>query len=210
MNLNVSGFILSHAATESDIENAEKNLKTILPNSYKQLLKTSNGLATNEGMIIYGIEDILERNATWEIQDYAPGFISIGDDSGGRVFLMSLDNKEQILIVDSGDMNLEHAELITTNLFQWINNGLRIDMIETSNDNWSEICKIVVVGTPDGALRDLIKIKGKLGLNIPTSELIEGSKNLPFLLTDQIPYGKAKKIIEGMGDLNVKIEFQSS
>ncbi|WNF22688.1 SMI1/KNR4 family protein [Mesobacillus jeotgali] len=208
MNLNsVSGLILSPSATEIDIEKVEKRLNTILPISYKALLQASNGVATNEGIIIYGTDDIPERNETWETQDYAPGFISIGDDSGGRVFLMSLCDEEEILMVDSGDMTPDHAELISTNLIQWINKGLRMDIHETSIVDWSENCKIVVVDAQDGALKDLIKIKGILGINIPTSDLLKGSKNLPFVLTEEIPYGKAKKLIEELGDLKVKLEF---
>jgi hypothetical protein len=208
MNLyGVSGLILNPSANEIDIEIVEKTLNTILPIPYKELLQASNGLATNEGIIIYGTDDILERNETWETQEYAPGFVSIGDDSGGRVFLMSLSDKEEILIVDSGDMTPDHAELITTNLIQWVINGLRIDLKETSNVNWSENCKLVVVNIQDGGLKDLIKIKAILGINISTSELLKMSKSLPFVLTQEIPYGKAKKLIEELGDLNVKLEF---
>jgi hypothetical protein len=208
MNLNgVSGLILSPSATEIDIEIVEKRLNTILPISYKELLQASNGLATNEGIIIYGTNDILERNETWETQEYAPGFVSIGDDSGGRVLLMSLSDKEEILIVDSGDMTPDHAELISTNLIQWVTNGLRIDLKETSCIDWSENCKLVVVNIQDGGLKDLIKIKAILGINMPTSELLKMSKSLPFVLTQEIPYGKAKKLIEKLGDLNVKLEF---
>ena len=119
MNLNgFSGLILNPSATEIDIEKVEKRLNAILPIPYKKLLQASNGLATNEGIVIYGTDDLLDRNETWETQEYAPGFVSIGDDSGGRVFLMSLSDKEEILIVDSGDMNPNHAELISTNLIQ--------------------------------------------------------------------------------------------
>jgi hypothetical protein len=208
MNLNiVSGLILSPSASEIDIEEVEKGLNNILPISYKELLKASNGLATNEGIIIYGTDDILERNETWEIKNYAPGFISIGDDSGGRVFLMSLGDEEKILIVDSGDMTPDHAELISTNLIQWATNGLRIDLKETSNIDWSESCKIVVVNIQDGGLKDLFKIKAILGINMPSSELLKMSKSLPFVLTQEVPYGKAKKLIEKLGDLNVKLEF---
>lgn len=208
MNLNnVSGLFLTPSATETEIEKAEKRLNTTLPISYKALLQASNGLANNEGIIIYGTDDILERNETWETQNYAPGFISIGDDSGGRVLLMSLGDEEEIWIVDSGNMNPDHAELISTNLIQWINNGLRMDIHEISNVDWSENCRIVVIDAQDGALKDLIKIKGILGLNIPASELLKGSKNLPFVLTEEIPYGKAKKVIEELGDLKVKLEF---
>ncbi|MCM3576052.1 SMI1/KNR4 family protein [Mesobacillus subterraneus] len=208
MNLNgVSGLILNPSATEIDIEIVEKRLNAILPIPYKELLQASNGLATNEGIVIYGTDDLIERNETWETLEYTPGFVSIGDDSGGRVFLMSLSDKEEILIVDSGDMTPDHAELISTNLIQWVINGLRIDLKETSNIDWSENCKLVVVNIQDGGLKDLIKIKAILGINISTSELLKMSKSLPFVLTQEIPYGKAKKLIEELGDLNLNLEF---
>jgi hypothetical protein len=208
MNLNgVSGLILNPSATEVDIELVEKRLNAILPITYKELLQASNGLATNEGIVIYGTDDLLERNQTWETQEYAPGFVSIGDDSGGRVFLMSLSDKEEILIVDSGDMTPDHAELISTNLIQWVINGLRIELKKTSNIDWSDNCRLVVVNIQDGGLKDLIKIKAILGINMPSSELLKMSKSLPFVLTQEIPYGKAKKLIEELGDLNVNLEF---
>lgn len=180
MELNsIIGLILSPSANELDIKKVEMELNTQLPSSYKELLQTSNGVATNEGIYIYGTDDILERNAIWKTDDYAPGFISIGDDSGGRVILMRQDvEKEEILIVDSGVMSPEFASLISNNLIHWINSGLKIDIDDKTNINWSENCKVVVVDTFNGALKDLVKIKNIFGLNISTSELLNGSKNL--------------------------------
>jgi hypothetical protein len=208
MNLNgVRGLILNPSATEIDIQIVEKRLNAILPIPYKELLLASNGLATNEGIVIYGTDDLLERNETWKTQEYAPGFVPIGDDSGGRVFRMSLSDKEEILIVDSGDMTPDHAELISTNLIQWVLNGLRIELKETSKIDWSENCRIVVVNIQDGGLKDLIKMKAILGINISTSELLKMSKSLPFVLTQEIPYGKAKKLIEELGAHKVNLEL---
>lgn len=41
-----------------------------------------------------------------------------------------------------------------------------------------------------------------------TSELLKMSKSLPFVLTQEIPYGKAKKLIEELGDFKLTLTFQ--
>ncbi|MBM6616701.1 SMI1/KNR4 family protein [Bacillus suaedaesalsae] len=209
MNLNnIRELILNPPANVMDIEKVETKLHTKLPTSYKELLQYSNGVSTNAGILIYGTEDLIERNETWETEVYAPSFISIGDDSGGKVILLSQDaENKDVMIVDSRDMNPENASLISNDFIQWVNSGLKIDNEEKTDINWAENCKIVIVDTQEGALKDLIRVKSVLGLNLPTSELLKGTKKLPYILTEQIPYGKAKKLIEKLGDLNLKIEL---
>lgn len=203
----LSGVILNPSATKTDIDNVEIELQSNLPDSYKELLLTSNGVTTDNGIIIYGTKDLIERNETWETKDYAPGYIAIGDDSGGNVILMRT-NVEEVLIVDSGAMTPEHASLLSTSLSEWMKSGFKINSEIKLNIDWSENCKVVIVEIRDGGFKDLIRIKGKLGLTIPTSELLRKSKNLPFVLTEDIPHGKVKKTIDGLGEINLKIELQ--
>ncbi|MEG0384344.1 SMI1/KNR4 family protein [Solibacillus cecembensis] len=179
-----------------------------LPEVFKILLRYADGFITDEGVHIYGTQEIIERNLTYEVFEYAPGYIAIGDDSGGRVLLMRQEpNKVEILIVDSGDMNPKNASLISTDIIQWIKSGLNINTNEKTDVNWSYNCKVVVVNTLDGGIKDLIRIKSIFGLNIPTSELIKGLKSLPYVLIEEYPYGKAKKLIEKLGNLNLEIEL---
>ncbi|KAA0542737.1 SMI1/KNR4 family protein [Bacillus sp. BGMRC 2118] len=207
--INIEGLHLNPQANNRDITNLELNLNSKLPTSYKMLLEYSNGLSTNLGISIYGTQDFTERNETWKTEVYAPGFISIGDDSGGRVILMrEVLEKDELVIVDSGDMNPKNGLLITTDLITWMKNGFKLEFNEKRDIDYSKRCKIIVVETQDGALKDLIKIKNILGLSIPTPELVKGAKNLPFVLTEEIPYGKANRIIEKLGKLNVWLEYQ--
>lgn len=207
---NISGLILTPSANDSEILKVENEMNVKLPYSFKDLLKTSNGLSTKEGIVIYGTEDIVERNETWETQVYAQGYIAIGDDSGGGVFLMSQgEGKKSVLIVDSGDMTIEHSNLVTSDINQWIKSGFLIEIDETvDNINSSKYCKVVLTDTPDGGLKDLLKIKNVFGLNITAADLLKGSKNLPFILVDEFPYGKAKTLIEKLG--NMKIELRTT
>lgn len=78
---------------------------------------------------LYGTEDIAERNATWEVQQYASGYVAIGDDGGGRVLLMRLAEEEKkVWIVDAGVMDPQHAELVAEDLLSWVNEGCFIEV----------------------------------------------------------------------------------
>ncbi|MED3183870.1 hypothetical protein [Bacillus thuringiensis] len=63
---------------------------------------------------VQGTDDIVERNETWEVTEYANGYVAIGDDGSGNVFLMwqGADVRE-VRAVDSGDMNPNHATVVT-------------------------------------------------------------------------------------------------
>ncbi|KFM95588.1 SMI1-KNR4 cell-wall family protein [Bacillus clarus] len=179
-------------------------MKIKLPNVYKDLLKYTNGFSIGGGLTIYGTEDIIERNETWEVTEYANGYVSMGDDGSGNVFLMlqGADAKE-VLVVDSGDMDSNHATVITLDFSEWVNTGCLNEKIQKIEVEFPDTCNIVLVETPNGGLKDLVKIKSVLAIDISTGDLLKGSKNLPFTLVKKFPYGKTKKLIEKLGPVGV-------
>ncbi|ROR93499.1 uncharacterized protein DUF4303 [Salana multivorans] len=46
------------------------------------------GLLLDDGTTVYGPDDLAERNETFEVAEYAPGWVLVGDDSGGSGYLM--------------------------------------------------------------------------------------------------------------------------
>lgn len=196
----IAGLTKNGAASEADIHEVESRLCVNLPDDYKELLRHTNGLSIDSGIFIYGTEDILERNETWEVDKYAPGTIAVGDDGGGNVFLMhTQQNKKEVLVVDSGDMDPNHAEVITPDFSKWVNDGF----IDVSDEKLlvdrPDYCKIVLVNAPSEGLKDLVKIKTILGIKISPADLLKASKNPPYTLIESYPYGKAKKLIEKLG-----------
>ena len=51
---------------------------------------------------IYSTDEIAERQQTYEIEDYFPGYLLIGDDSGGRLILVDRSAIERFYLLDSG------------------------------------------------------------------------------------------------------------
>ncbi|TBX72048.1 SMI1/KNR4 family protein [Bacillus mycoides] len=196
----IPGVIKNNPVNDIEIQKLEDVMKMKLPNAYKDLLKYTNGFSIGGGLLIYGTEDIIERNETWEVTEYANGYVSIGDDGSGNVFLMLLGaDVLEVLAVDSDDMNPNHATVVTLDFSEWVNTGCLNQKIQKIKEEIPDTCNIVLVETPNGGLKDLVKIKSVLAIDISTGEILKGSKNLPFTLVKEFPYGKAKKLIEKLG-----------
>ncbi|MEH7735424.1 SMI1/KNR4 family protein [Bacillus pumilus] len=115
-------------ASDIHIKETESQLNIVLPRAYKELLKQTNGCSIGGEVLLYGTEDMVERNKTWEVQQYASGYVAIGDDGGGQVFLMRLAEEEKkVWIVDAGVMDPQHAELLTDNFLKWVSEGCIIE-----------------------------------------------------------------------------------
>lgn len=125
----IPGLIINKPETDINIKEAESQLNMLLPHAYKTLLKQTNGCSVEGDVLLYGTEDIVERNATWEVHHYASGYVAIGDDGGGRVFLMrQAEEEKKVWIVDAGVMDPQHAELVAEDLLSWVSHGCCIEV----------------------------------------------------------------------------------
>ncbi|CAM3569179.1 SMI1/KNR4 family protein [Paenibacillus lupini] len=123
----LNGLEKNEGAGELDLLKAEKELGGRLPILYKMILKRMNGFILDDGVCLYGTEDLSERNSTWEVAVYAKEFIAIGDDSGGTVLLMPFKEDSTVIIaVDAGDMNPSNGVLVSADIVNWIENGCQI------------------------------------------------------------------------------------
>ncbi|PET60306.1 SMI1 / KNR4 family protein [Bacillus sp. AFS001701] len=121
-NLNID--IINKGASKKEVYEVEQEMNCALPAVYTNLLQHVNGFLTDEGVLIYGTQELVERNLTYEVSEYASGYVAIGDDSGGTVFLM-LQGKEgiQLITVDVGDMNPTNGIVLSSDLYEWITVG---------------------------------------------------------------------------------------
>lgn len=203
----IQNLISNTPAGESEIDIIEKELKLSLPKAYRELLKLSNGFSIGGGILIYGTEDIGERNSIWEVEEYAKGYVAIGDDGAGNVFLMYQDfESKEVITVDSGDMNPNNGRKVSSDFTRWVSDGC-INKHDVRNipQVSSDICDLVLIDAPSGGTKDLLQIKSVIGIEMPIGELLKGSKNLPFVLVKGFPYGKAMKLIEKLGAIGKSI-----
>ena len=77
-----------------------------LPEEYVALLMARGGQFCGELVRLYDVDEIIERNETYETKTYCPGFLTIGDDRGGRaVVIASRRAPSPVYLVDHGYMS---------------------------------------------------------------------------------------------------------
>lgn len=116
-------------ATEEQINAVEARLGRPLPTAFREVLKVSDGVPTAGEVVLYGTASLFERNEDWaHVSERAPGFLAIGDDSGGRVLLMRSDPQAtavelcDIVVLDEPSAFVHVAE----HLHDWVESGLEL------------------------------------------------------------------------------------
>jgi cell wall assembly regulator SMI1 len=108
-------------ATDQQITEAENELGIKFPKEYRLLLTSSNGLFANDLVNLYPTEEIAERNSTFEVARYLPGYIMIGDDSGGSgIFIDTVSSPSPVYQIGHGSLDLSDAVVLAPTLTDWI------------------------------------------------------------------------------------------
>ena len=106
------------------MDDLEASLPLPLPAPYRAFLSSTPAsfLAKNDRTLVYGLDSVLERNQTFETHLYCPGHLAIGDDSGGRAIVLSLE-EGSISAVDMGAMTPDSFEPIASSFSAWVDAG---------------------------------------------------------------------------------------
>ena len=113
----------------------ENFLGTKLPSDYLSFLEYiklnfSNGLVTNKVIIYVEEEALIERYETFEMGEYLPTYLGIGNDSGGSEIIISLTEKNsKIYLTDHGAYFEDCLQIIAQNFDDFINTGFSIETI---------------------------------------------------------------------------------
>ncbi len=208
---NVTGLVKLEAASDEEIRTIEKQMNISFPEDYKNLLKMTNGFSTNKGLVIFGTKDIIERNLTLEVEKYANDFMAIGDDSGDILFLIAKESGN-IISLDSGDMNPKNAKYIASSISKWLDNDCNLDekgeKTEDKIHNYSY--SIILTSFPGGGVKDLVKIKKILNIQMSSAELLSATKNVPYSLIGNISYGKATNYIKNLSEFKDVIKLEKT
>ncbi|MGN4125504.1 SMI1/KNR4 family protein [Lysinibacillus sphaericus] len=111
---------LYEPATVEEIHQVEKELQIVLPKVYKELLSVSNGVLGNLAHL-YSTDELIEMNKTYEVQSYAPGYVSVGNDNGGYHLLMRAEEDAVHFQLVSDGYGVPTENDITDNFLSWLN-----------------------------------------------------------------------------------------
>lgn len=108
---------------EKEITQIETWTNVKLPAVYRNFLQKHEESFFGDRVLLYPADYLIERNETFETKLYCPGYIAIGDDSGGRAFVISLsDESIPVFVVGQGYMAPDGFERVADNFSNWIQN----------------------------------------------------------------------------------------
>ncbi|AXI04561.1 SMI1/KNR4 family protein [Aquirhabdus parva] len=108
---------------DQQLNDLKAQFNEALPEDYIELLRFTDGLTLKSGLIIYSSQNIFERNETLEVRTYAPNYLAIGDDSGGRSILIPFHGMG-VYLVDQGSLDPRDMKKISQSLNSWLLDGL--------------------------------------------------------------------------------------
>ena len=112
---------VSPPATEEQIRAVEARFGFRFSDEYRNFLLVTNGMLAHDFVLLFSVDDILERNETNEISTYFPGWVMIGDDSGGRGILVPTNASEgPVYWVDMGSALIEESDRLSDRLTSWL------------------------------------------------------------------------------------------
>lgn len=89
----LSQFEFNEPASEIAIKNVEEVLSINFPQEYYDFLLTSNGgegVVGQSYLVLWKIEDLVELNDAYDINEFAPGLLIIGSDGGNIAYCIDI------------------------------------------------------------------------------------------------------------------------
>lgn len=110
-------YTLNDGLDARAIARTQETLPFPLPDPYVEFLGISNGLHSGDRLVLLELEELGGRNRDYEVQDYLPGFVMIGDDSGGTALVMK-QGEPTVFEVGMGVLDEEAMEVSAASLHQ--------------------------------------------------------------------------------------------
>ena len=115
-------------AKHEQVDEVERWLGTALPSEYIKFLLSYDERLIGERVLLYPADALIERNETYETKIYCPGYLTIGDDSGGRAVVIPIDQPlGKVYLVDHGSMSPSDFELLSKSFNAWLEEGCPIE-----------------------------------------------------------------------------------
>ena len=150
---------------------------------------------------IYPLDGIVERNATFEISEYGPDLVLIGDDGGGRgFFIVRGDPDPDLLAIGLGAVGSDEGEVLGR---LSVLLARRFDFVESASyrgiaEARMDTVDVLLVKKPEAGIRAIWEIRRSLRLPMALSELAGQDKEYPIVLLSKVRLVKYEKLISAL------------
>ncbi len=113
--------VLRQAATQGTLHSARARCGGSFPPQLDELFSQTDGFFMPNGITVYSAEDIVERNETFQISEFSAAYLLIGDNSGGKGFLIKKSGPDQaVYSSDLGDLDPRGFVREASSIEHWI------------------------------------------------------------------------------------------
>ena len=111
--------------TQAEYDAFMSKFRGHLPQKYVDFLRIANGgegFVGNESyVILWKLNDLLDLNESYDVQEYAPGLLLFGSDGGGEAFAFNTTEKPWgIVQVPFVGMELKYAEVLAIDFVEFL------------------------------------------------------------------------------------------
>ena len=133
-------------------------------------------------VMLYGQDCLEECNATHEVEEYLPDYVSIGNDSGDYEFLLRWDGSEVVVREDPGCFSAPSLEMVHPSFPKWLADGCPLPKepecpIPLQGGIW-------LLNAPCGGMKDMFGLKKVLGMDWAIPQMKQMLERLPALLIE--------------------------
>ena len=123
----LEGIELNQPTTKERLEEVERQLEIKFPDQYIYFMLESNGvegtIGANSYLAIWPIEQIVQLNEEYAVNEFTPGLVYIGSDGGGMAY--AFDNRVKgIPIVEFPfeSIHIEDAKICGNTFIEFLQN----------------------------------------------------------------------------------------
>ncbi|MFG1869064.1 hypothetical protein [Micromonospora arborensis] len=153
---------------------------------------------------LYGPDEIAERILTYEISDYAPELLLIGDDGGGAgLFVARNDPDPEVVLIGLGAVGSDDGTRVGR-LSVLVADGFR--SMRSAEDVRAEAAPsgpIDVLVTHRPEVKALVEIRRLFHLSLPISALTAADTHYPMVVLTDVYYGR---YAEAINQLHVRYQ----
>ncbi|MCW3467339.1 SMI1/KNR4 family protein [Chitinophaga nivalis] len=126
-------------ADNNPLQIIEQALGITLPGAYVTFLRQQQlmeeGRLMTDLVYLYGLAELAGQNTLYEVQHYLPGYLTIGDDSGGQaICLHCAATDSTVYITGHGALDTGSLQVLSDNFSDWVAQGYSLDVIRESPD----------------------------------------------------------------------------
>lgn len=89
---------------------------------------------TGDFVLLYGQADLVERNETFDVQQYLPDWVAIGDDGSGVAILMRLDRSSCVYRCGHGAIGSLEPVWVADSFSVWLATGCPVSWMDDDDD----------------------------------------------------------------------------